>query len=128
MDKMVDHLFVFQGEGEIKDILGNYTGFRKQQQEQAREQKREEVKPQEEVKTAPKTNDKRKLSFKEKMEFEQLEKDMESLEAEKDTLTAQLSDTNLPGDELMKIGERLSEVVSSLDEKTDRWLELSEFV
>jgi ATP-binding cassette subfamily F protein uup len=128
MDKMVDHLFVFQGEGEIKDILGNYSGFREQQREQAREQKREEVKPQEEVKTAPKTNDKRKLSFKEKMEFEQLEKDMESLEEEKETLTVQLSDTSLQGDELMKIGERLSAVVTSLDEKTDRWLELSEFV
>lgn len=127
MDKMVDHLFVFQGEGEIKDILGNYSGFREQQREQAREQKREEVKPQEEVKTAPKTSEKRKLSFKEKMEFEQLEKDMETLEEEKETLTTQLSDNSLPGEELMKIGERLSVVVSSLDEKTDRWLELSEF-
>ncbi|MFM7726023.1 MAG: ABC transporter C-terminal domain-containing protein, partial [Flavobacteriales bacterium] len=61
-------------------------------------------------------------------EFEQLEKDMEVLESEKDRLTAQLSDGSLSGEELMKAGMRLSEVVAELERVTDRWLELSEYM
>lgn len=137
MDKMVDHLFVFEGSGAIKDIIGNYTEYRKQT---ATDYKREklEVKdggaPTEKVKVTQisqsneKPVEKKKLSFKEKAEYEQLEKDMEVLEAEKDRLTASLSDGSLSGEELMKAGQRLSEVVSELERISDRWLELSEYI
>lgn len=128
MDKMVDHLFVFEGEGEIKDILGNYTVYRKQKIDREREEKRPEVKVKEEVvvlKEIPK--DKKKLSYKEKSEFTDLEKELGELEAEKIALTNLLSDANTSGEELMKAGERLAAVVGELDAKTDRWLELSEY-
>jgi ABC transport system ATP-binding/permease protein len=137
MDKMVDHLFVFEGSGAIKDIIGNYTEYRKQT---AADYKREKLEakdggaPAEKVKVTQisqsneKPVEKKKLSFKEKAEYEQLEKDMEVLEAEKDRLTASLSDGSLTGDELMKAGQRLSEVVSELERISDRWLELSEYI
>ncbi len=137
MDKMVDHLFVFEGSGAIKDIIGNYTEYRKQT---ATDYKREKLEakdggaPTEKVKVTQisqsneKPVEKKKLSFKEKAEYEQLEKDMEVLEAEKDRLTASLSDGSLSGEELMKAGQRLSEVVSELERISDRWLELSEYI
>lgn len=136
MDKMVDHLFVFEGEGEVKDILGNYTVFRKQKQIDERATKKEanNFEPVVEVveapvevvtKSAPKEN--RKLSFKEKMEFEEIEKNMESLEEEKGKLTLVLSSPDSTNDDLMEAGKRLSAVVTELEIKTDRWLELSEF-
>lgn len=128
MDKMVDHLFVFVGEGEIKDILGNYTVYRKTMQEAGREVKREEMKPKEEVKVATPVTDKRKLSFKEKSEFENLEKDLARLEEEKLALTEGLSSPNATSEFLIQTGERLAIVVEELEEKTDRWLELSEYV
>jgi ATP-binding cassette subfamily F protein uup len=129
MDKMVDHLFVFEGQGVIKDIVGNYTEYRKQQIELNRAEKREQAeKPvQKEEPVIQKIQEKRKLSFKEKAEFEKLEKDMEVLEAEKDRLTEQLSEGLLSGEEVMKAGNRLSEVVAELERITDRWLELSEY-
>ncbi|OFZ56250.1 MAG: hypothetical protein A3D92_17570 [Bacteroidetes bacterium RIFCSPHIGHO2_02_FULL_44_7] len=127
MDKMVDHLFVFVGEGEIKDILGNYTVYRKTMQEAGREAKREENVPKVEAKSAPPVTEKRKLSFKEKSEFENLEKDLASLEEEKITLTEGLSTQNVSAEFLIQTGERLAVVVAELEEKTDRWLELSEF-
>jgi ATP-binding cassette subfamily F protein uup len=135
MDKMVDHLFVFEGNGAIKDIIGNYTECRKQTAADYKKDKQEakDGAPAEKVKVSQiseayeKPAEKRKLSFKEKAEFEQLEKDMEVLEAEKDRLTEQLSDGSLSGEELMKAGQRLSDVVSELERITDRWLELSEF-
>jgi len=136
MDKMVDHLFVFEGEGAIKDIIGNYTEYRKQTAADYKKEKQEakDGGPAETVKvtqlsqTSEKPTEKRKLSFKEKAEFEQLEKEMEQLEVEKDRLTATLSDNSLSGEELMKAGQQLSSVVAELERITDRWLELSEFV
>ena len=136
MDKMVDHLFVFEGEGAVKDIIGNYTEYRKQTAVDYKKEKQEakDGTPTEKVKVTQLTSssdkpaEKRKLSFKEKEEFKVLEKDMESLEAEKLILTEKLSDASLSNEELMNAGNRLSEVVAKLDFVTDRWLELSEFV
>jgi len=135
MDKMVDHLFVFEGNGAIKDIIGNYTEYRKQTAADYKMEKLEakDGGPAETVKvtqlttSSEKPAEKKKLSFKEKVEFEQLEKEMEELEKEKLDLTVKLSDTNLTGDAVMVAGNRLSEVVHLLEEKTDRWLELSEY-
>jgi ATP-binding cassette subfamily F protein uup len=129
MDKMVDHLFVFQGEGKIKDIVGNYTEFRKQQQEISRSEKQEqkEIKTIEVPKVTQPKVEKRKLSFKEQAEFKDLEKDLERLEAEKEELSTLLSSTS-DNQEIMKAGSKLAEIVSKIEEKTDRWMELAEFV
>lgn len=136
MDKMVDHLFVFEGNGAIKDIIGNYTEYRKQTAADYKKDKQEakDGAPAETVKVTQLSNssekqaEKKKLSFKEKEEFKQLEKDMEKLEEEKESLTQKLSDASISNDEIMKSGNRLSEVVLKLEEVTDRWLELSEYV
>lgn len=129
MDKMVDHLFVFDGSGEVKDILGNYTEYRKLQKEEVKEERREtkEAKVIEEPTKPVEQKEKRKLSYKEKVEFDGLEAELEKLEARKEELTAILSDGTATNDEIMKAGEELGNVVSELEEKTDRWLELSEF-
>lgn len=135
MDKMVDHLFVFEGNGAIKDIIGNYTEYRKQTAADYKKEKQEakDGAPAETVKvtqlsqTVDKPVEKKKLSFKEKAEFEQLEKEMEKLESEKERLTAKLSDSSLSGEELMVAGQQLTSVVSELERITDRWLELSEY-
>ncbi|MDX2361780.1 MAG: ABC-F family ATP-binding cassette domain-containing protein [Crocinitomicaceae bacterium] len=131
MDKMVDHLFVFEGDGEISDILGNYTVFRKKKQSVQRDERKQmTIKSVEEpvVETPKAPEDKKKLSYKEKQEFDSLEKDMEGLEKEKAELTEVLSNPDGSNEDLMKAGERLSVVVTNLDKKSDRWLELSEFV
>jgi ATP-binding cassette subfamily F protein uup len=132
MDKMVDHLFVFEGQGAIKDIIGNYTEYRKQTATQYKKDKNNDDKPVETVKVkqiaveTPK--EKRKLSFKEKSEFDQIEKDLERLEESKEKWTAVLSDGNASNDELMQAGTELAKIVSEIDSKTERWIELSEFV
>lgn len=136
MDKMVDHLFVFEGEGAIKDIIGNYTEYRKQTAADYKKEKQEardgvtekEVKVTQLSASTDKPAEKKKLSFKEKEEFKQIEKDMDSLEKEKEILTLKLSDSALSNEELMNAGNRLTAVVKDLESKSDRWLELSEFV
>jgi ATP-binding cassette subfamily F protein uup len=134
MDKMVDHLFVFEGDGAIKDIIGNYTEYRKQTAVDYKKEKEDskDSEPVKEVKVTQLSNsfveEKRKLSFKEKEEFKKIEKDMGSLETEKETLTAKLSDPSISNEDIMNAGNRLAEVVQKLEEITDRWLELSEYV
>lgn len=131
MDKMVDHLFVFEGEGKIKDILGNYTEYRKQLQENAKKEREEKAVKETPVAAAVVTEapkEKRKLSFKEKHEFDQLKKDLEGLEEEKAKYTAVLSSGDASNDELMKAGQELARIMSEIDSKTERWMELAEFV
>ncbi|MGY8926662.1 MAG: ABC-F family ATP-binding cassette domain-containing protein [Flavobacteriales bacterium] len=131
MDKMVDHLFVFEGEGEIKDLLGNYTAYRKQLQSK-NSNKKTKIEPEEIVKVstldAGTPKEKIKLTYKENAEFVGLEGEMEKLEQEKAQLTQDLSDVNTSNEDLMIVGEKLSKVVNELETKTDRWLELSEYV
>jgi ATP-binding cassette subfamily F protein uup len=129
MDKMVDHLFVFEGEGVVKDIVGNYTEYRKKSISEKRELSvtLKEEKPVL-VSSEVKPIEKRKLSFKEKIEFEQLEKELEELETEKQTLTENLSNATLSNDDIVFTGLRLADVVKLLEQKTDRWLELSELI
>jgi ATP-binding cassette subfamily F protein uup len=131
MDKMVDHLFVFEGDGEIKDIIGNYTDYRKNQKQEARELKNapvKEVEVKEEAKTVEKLIEKRKLSFKEKQEYEQLPNEIERLEEKKEKLTLELSDASKSNQQIMELGNELAKVVAELEQKSDRWLELAEFV
>ncbi|MCO6497409.1 MAG: ABC-F family ATP-binding cassette domain-containing protein [Chitinophagaceae bacterium] len=124
MDRLVDHLFVFEGNGVVKDFPGNYTQYRISKQ---KEEKKEEEKPRpaEPVKTFAQKNPNR-LSYKEKREFEMLEKELPVLEKEKAELEAKLSEGNVPYEELQKISERIGELAELIDEKELRWLELSE--
>lgn len=132
MDRLVDHLFVFEGEGEIRDFPGNYSQFRiwqKDEEQKARNQSQANIQPAEatEVKAAP-AKDKKKLSFNEKREFEQLEKDMPALEKEKAEITEKMGTVGLPYDELQKLSNRITEITQLLEEKELRWLELSEYM
>jgi ABC transport system ATP-binding/permease protein len=133
MDKMVDHLFVFEGQGKIRDIVGNYTEFRKNIIEIQRKVKNDKIVQEKQVDklvekpVAPIVNEKRKLSFKEKTEFENLEKELEQLETEKDHLTNILSSSESSSQEIIDAGKKLSEVVNAIEFKTERWLTLSEF-
>ena len=125
MDKVVDHLLVFNGQGDIRDFPGNYSDYRDWKEAKAQKEKEAE-KPQEEKTARVRLNDKRKMSFKEKREFEQLEKEIAQLEAEKAQIEELLCSGTLSVDELTDKSKRLPEVNELIDEKTMRWLELSE--
>jgi len=128
MDKMVDHILVFQGDGEVKDILGNYTDFRKQEKQIEKENKVVSQSKEVPNKNKKASKVKTKLSFKENEEFKQLEIDLVKLEIEKADLTEGLSDESRTNAELYDIGKRLGEVVDLIDQKTERWMELAEYV
>ena len=128
MDKMVDHILVFQGDGEVKDILGNYTDFRKKEKQIEKENKVVSQTKEAPYKNKSASKVKTKLSFKENEEFKQLEIDLEKLEIEKADLTEGLSDESRTNAELYDMGKRLGEVVDLIDQKTERWMELAEYV
>lgn len=128
LDRLVEHTFAFEGEGYIRDYPGNYTDYRNWYDEQQKELKKA-PKPVEEVKVVTvAAESKRKLSFKEIQEYENLEKVMPVLEKEKQELSALLSGGLSDFEEIAKISARLETVVESLEEKEMRWLELSEWV
>lgn len=125
MDKVVDHLLVFKGEGEVKDFPGNYTQYREWTALQPREAK--EVADRKEVKdNRPAKETKKKLSYKEKREFEQLEQEIAALEEEQRQLEEALCSGTLAVEELTEKSKRLPLLKDELDEKSMRWLELSE--
>ncbi|OQP63020.1 ABC-F family ATP-binding cassette domain-containing protein [Niastella populi] len=128
MDRLVDHLFVFEGEGVVRDFPGNYSQYRIWLKEKEEEEKTEVKTEKPEVKAAAtaKEPEKRKMSYKEKREFEQLQQDIANLEKEKQTVTEQLNSGSLPFDQLQQLSVRISEITNLLDEKELRWLELSE--
>lgn len=125
MDKVVDHLMVFNGQGDIRDFPGNYSDYRDWKEAKAQQEKEAE-KPQEEKTSRVRLNERRKMSYKEKREFEQLEKEIADLETEKAGIEEQLCSGTLSVDELTEKSKRLPEVNDLIDEKTMRWLELSE--
>ena len=125
MDKVVDHLLVFQGGGAVQDFPGNYTQYRdwkslKSKAEATAEKETKTVKRQREP------DQRRKMTYKEKTEYAQLEKDIAALEKEKNTLEEQLCSGGLSIEELTEKSKRLPEIKEELDEKEMRWLELSE--
>jgi ATP-binding cassette subfamily F protein uup len=129
MDKVVDHLLVFKGEGNVKDFPGNYTQFREWEKllpNPASENK--ESKPQAgTTDNRPKRHEqKRKMTFKEKKEFEQLETEISNLEAEKAEIENALCSGTLSVEKIMELSKRLPVIEEELDEKSMRWLELSE--
>jgi ATP-binding cassette subfamily F protein uup len=130
MDKVVDHLLVFKGDAELKDFPGNYTDYR-EWNELLEEQERDEKKKAKSKTSTTKTQHVKKektsrLSFKDKQEFEELEKLIPQLENEKKDIETQLASGKLSTDEIIQVSQRLSEVNGLIDEKTMRWLELSE--
>jgi ATP-binding cassette subfamily F protein uup len=125
MDKVVDHLLVFNGQGDIRDFPGNYTDYRDWRE--ARDHRaREQEKPREEKTARVRLNDKRKLTFKERKEMEQLEQEIAALETEKKQIEDALCSGTLSVDELTEKSKRLPVLTDELDTKTMRWLELSE--
>ncbi|MCX6220198.1 MAG: ABC-F family ATP-binding cassette domain-containing protein [Bacteroidia bacterium] len=124
MDKIVDHLFVFEGDGVIKDFPGNYTEYRDWEEDRAKaEQSSIKIDKPVREKTAP---EKKKPSFKEKKELDDLEKEISHLEKEKKNLEEELNSGMLVADALHKKSIRYGEINSQLEEKEFRWLELSE--
>ncbi|MBD0367546.1 MAG: ABC-F family ATP-binding cassette domain-containing protein, partial [Flavisolibacter sp.] len=124
MDRLVDHLFVFEGNGNIQDFPGNYSQYRDSLRN---------VKPEEEEKFLPlpkveATKTKRRLSYKEQREFEVLEKEIRELEEERKELYVQLNDAGLPYEKLQQMTYRINEINERIDEKEMRWLKLSEQV
>ena len=126
LDRLVDHLFVFCGNGVVKDFIGNYSEYRSFIKDYRKEQAAaaKELSVRGEGKT--KTEKVRRLSWKEQREMESLEAEIEALNAEKASLEERLSSGTLGTEELMKASERIGEVIKLCDEKEMRWLELSE--
>ena len=134
LDRLVDHLFVFCGDGVVKDFIGSYSQYRKyiKEYESARRTAAREAgrsmkapAPETSSRTAPRSDAPRKLSYKETRELEQLEKDIELLSAEKAELESKLNGGLTDVEQLQKVSLRFSEVSTLLDEKEVRWLELS---
>lgn len=125
MDKVVDHLLVFKGQGDIRDFPGNYSDYRDWKLARA-EHEKEAAKPKEEKTQRVRLNDKRRLTFKERKEMEQLETEIATLEDEKKSIEEALCSGTLSVDELTEKSKRLPMLNDELDEKSMRWLELSE--
>ena len=130
MDKVVDHLLVFKGDGEIKDFPGNYSQYREwnelQESEVEKEQQKKKENTVQQAKTQSQSNRKRKLTFAEKNELARLEGEIETLEEEKARLESELCSGTLSVDALTEYSKRLPQLQEELDEKTMRWLELCE--
>ena len=133
MDKVVDHLLVFHGNAEIQDFPGNYTQYRLWKEMQTEQERKKSA-------AAPASNDsaakksprpekeqKKKLSFKERKEFESLDAEIPQLEEEKARLEVEMSSGTLSNDQLLAKSERIAALIAAIDEKTMRWLELSEW-
>ena len=134
MDKVVDHLLAFSGNAQIKDFPGNYSDYRewkeiKDAEEQAAKQALESAK----VKDTPakqneQKQEKKKLSYNEKREFEELDKQIPELEVEKEKLETELNSGTLSTENLLAKSDRIGQLIEEIDEKTMRWLELSEYM
>jgi len=126
MDNIVDHIFTFKDKGLIKDFPGTYTQYREQILQDFQEErgggKKKSKKP------ASEKSRRRTASYKEKMEYQALEKEIEQLEQEKASIEQELNEGNLDNQQMVEKSNRLGEVMKAIDEKTDRFLELSEIV
>ena len=128
MDKVVDHLFVFQGEGRIQDFPGNYTQYRawKEEQDKSESKSDKKSKSPELKKQKVGVTERKRMSFKERREFEQLEQEIAELEIEKQNLEIALCSGTLSVDELTEKSKRLPLLEQDLEQKTNRWFELGE--
>ena len=126
MDKVVDHLLVFQGKGKIDDFPGNYTQYREWCSLKSKDEQPDNSKNEKRERSTYRNEGKRKMTYKEKTEFAQLEKDIAALEEEQQQIEEALCGGNTSIDEITRMSKRLPELKEELDEKSMRWLELSE--
>lgn len=133
MDKLVDHLFIFEGDGIIRDFNGPYSEYRAVREFEAEQaalkaKAADKVKPKAPEKTKVNNFEKRKLSYKEQKEYESLELEIEELEKQKENIEEILNSGSLSHDELMQKSAELGQIMEQIDQKTDRWLELGEYI
>ena len=132
MDRLVDHLFVFEGDGVVRDFPGNYTQYRIEEKQNEARKQITEAKPVQQatnINQSPTSIDnKRKASYKEKREFEMLEKEIAMLEAEKQQLEQQLGNADAPYDQIALWSNRIGDITNEINSKEMRWLELSEIL
>ena len=128
MDKLTDHLFVFKGGGEIKNEYCSYSEYREKQLIEEKENKYQAAKIKEAKIDKKEVKITKKVSFKDKFEYEQLEKDIEQLETNKKTLEEELLQEGLSFQDINQKSEKLGEIIQELDDKTMRWLELDELM
>ena len=132
MDKVVDHLFVFEGDAQIRDFPGNYSQYRARKREEERAEKKaaasEQAQANEKKQEAASADvpQKTKLTYGERLEFEALEKDIESLESKKDELAERLSSSG-SNEELMALAAELDKIVKDIEARTERWMELAQW-
>lgn len=126
MNKLVDHIFVFEGDGVVKDYYGNYTEYRQEKEKEERIRKRIEKESKPAVVKPVREQPKNKLTFKEKRELETIEQEMADLETEKSDLEQKMNNGEGTAEAFAQWGKRYNEINMMLEAKTDRWLELSE--
>jgi|SRR6056297_337731 len=125
MDKIVDHLFVFRGDGVVEDFPGNYSDYRAYEDSQVQEKRELKGKTDVSKTTWKKTETTNKLSYNDQKEYKQLERDIKKLETKKEELQAKFTDSSLSGDEIAALSIALGELSDTIDVKTERWFELS---
>jgi ATP-binding cassette subfamily F protein uup len=125
MDKIVDHLFVFKGDGIIEDFPGNYTDYRVYENSKVIEKRENKTSSSEKTENKWRDTSGGKLSYSEQKEYKQLEKDIQKLEEQKEVLQNKFSNPELSGDEIDQLSIELKEVSDAIEEKTERWFELS---
>ena len=126
MDRLVDHLFIFEGEGQVRDFPGNYTDYRANISNDAKLKQTNSK-----AKVIDKNNvaeQKRKLTYKEKKEYDTIESVIDALEQEKTIIGAQFNDPDLNPEKMKELGKRIKEIDDEIAEKTDRWMELAELM
>ena len=128
MDKIVDHLFVFRGEGVIEDFPGNYSDYRIYESSKMIEERENKTSPSEKTENNWRDTSGGKLSYSEQKEYKQLEKDIQKLEEKKVVLQNKFTDPELDGDEIANLSIELKEVTDAIEKKTERWFELSSII
>lgn len=125
MDRLVDHLFIFEGEGQVRDFPGNYTDYRSHI---SQADKLKQTKPKDKVVKDKVTKGKRKLTYNEKKEYDTIELVIDALEQEKTSIGSQFNDPDLNPEKMKELGKRIKEIDDEIAEKTDRWMELAELM
>jgi ATP-binding cassette subfamily F protein uup len=126
MDKLVDHLFVFEGNGIVKDFNGNYTEYRNLKKSLPAEKTTINQNQKEKKQKIRSDKDQQKLTYLERKEFNRLEKEIEKHESRKSEIMEKFNDPNLPPDQIQELSNELGQINRDLEEKEMRWLELSE--
>jgi ATP-binding cassette subfamily F protein uup len=128
MDRLADHLFIFEGEGIVKDFNGKYSDYREMKKEEERQAFLDKKAKKATTPTPTKTEEKRSLTFKEKQEYEKLEQEIENLETQKSELEAKMISGETDHEVLQGWSKDITDIMAKLDEKSERWMELAEFI